>query len=88
MADNVNEIRQEHWRKSRNLTFGVLIIWFIFAFVIPWNAGALNNMSFIGFPLGYYFCVQGSLIVFVAIIFIQNKMQDKIDDDAGLSEKR
>ncbi|MBO6519318.1 MAG: DUF4212 domain-containing protein [Rhodospirillales bacterium] len=86
MADNISEVRQQHWRKTRNLTFLVLAIWFVFAFLLPWNAGALNSMSFIGFPLGYYFCVQGSLIVFVVLIFFQNKMQDKIDDEAGVSE--
>lgn len=85
MADNINEIRQQHWAKTRNLTFLVLAIWFVFAFVLPWNAGSLNDIKFLGFPLGYYFCVQGSLIVFVALIFFQNKMQDKIDDEAGLS---
>ena len=40
--------------------------------------------SFLGFPLGYYFPVQGSLIVFVALIFFQNHQQDKIDDEAGV----
>jgi putative solute:sodium symporter small subunit len=85
MADNVNEIRQQHWVKTRNLTWLVLVIWFVFAFVVPWNAAALDKMSFIGFPLGYYFCVQGSLIIFVALIFFQNWKQDKIDDEAGLS---
>jgi putative solute:sodium symporter small subunit len=85
MADNVNEIRQQHWVKTRNLTWLVLVIWFFFAFVVPWNAAALDKMSFIGFPLGYYFCVQGSLIIFVALIFFQNWKQDKIDDEAGLS---
>ena len=85
MADNVNEIRQQHWVKTRNLTWVVLVIWFVFAFVVPWNAAALDKMSFIGFPLGYYFCVQGSLIIFVALIFFQNWKQDKIDDEAGLS---
>lgn len=85
MADNVNEIRQQHWVKTRNLTWLVLVIWFVFAFVVPWNAAALDKMSFIGFPLGYYFCVQGSLIIFVALIFFQNWKQDKIDDEVGLS---
>ena len=85
MADNVNEIRQQHWVKTRNLTWLVLVIWFVFAFVVAWNAAALDKMSFIGFPLGYYFCVQGSLIIFVALIFFQNWKQDKIDDEAGLS---
>ena len=85
MADNVNEIRQQHWVKTRNLTWLVLVIWFVFAFVVPWNAAALDKISFIGFTLGYYFCVQGSLIIFVALIFFQNWKQDKIDDEAGLS---
>jgi tryptophan 2,3-dioxygenase len=38
-------------------------------------------MTFLGFPLGYYFCVQGSLIAFVALIWIQNWRQDSIDDE-------
>ena len=48
------------------------------------NAKALMEYSFLGFPLGYYFPVQGSLIVFVALIFFQNHQQDKIDDEAGV----
>lgn len=88
MADSTNEIRQRHWTRSRNLTFLVLVIWFIFAFVVPWNAKALNEFSFLGFPLGYYFPVQGSLIIFVLLIFFQNWRQDAIDDEAGLSEHR
>ena len=40
-------------------------------------------MSFLGFQLGYYMVVQGSLIVFVLLIVIQNIMQDSIDDEYG-----
>jgi len=65
----------------------VLVVWFIFSFVIPWFAGPLNAFSFIGFPLGYYMIVQGSLIVFVVLIFFQNWKQDQIDDEAGVGEK-
>jgi putative solute:sodium symporter small subunit len=86
MAEVTEEVRKRHWSRTRNLTFLVLAIWFVFAFVIPWNAQALNEYSFIGFPLGYYFPVQGSLIIFVLLIFFQNHQQDKIDDEAGLSE--
>ena len=63
----------------------MLVIWAIFAFIVPWYAKELNSYSFIGFPLGYYFIVQGSLIVFVLLIFFQNWRQDAIDSDAGLS---
>lgn len=74
----------EHWRKTRNLTIWVLVLWVIFAFVVHWFAKSLNGASFLGFPLGYYFAVQGSLAIFVILIFGQNFMQDKIDDEAGL----
>lgn len=86
MSDNTSKSNEGHWRKTRNLTFLVLFIWFIFSMVIPWNANALNSMSFLGFPLGYYMCVQGSLIVFVLLIFFHNWRQDAIDDEFGVGE--
>jgi putative solute:sodium symporter small subunit len=87
MAESVETTKQRHWASTRNLTLLVLVIWFIFAFVLPWNAKALNEFSFLGFPLGYYFPVQGSLIVFVLLIFFQNWRQDKIDEEAGMSDQ-
>ena len=72
-----------HWEKTRRLTIVVLAIWFIFGFVLPYFAKPLTAVSFLGFPLGYYFPVQGSLIVFVVLIVVQNFMQDAIDDEFG-----
>ena len=84
MSDT-SDARQAHWTKTRNLTFVILALWFIFAFVVHWFAKGLNGSEFLGFPLGYYMAVQGSLAIFVVLIFVHNFMQDKIDDDAGLS---
>ena len=84
MPDVSQESKERHWARTRSLTILVLTIWFIFAFVVPWFAKELNELSFLGFPLGYYFIVQGSLIVFVLLIFFQNWRQDSIDDEAGL----
>ena len=81
---NKSETRALHWQKTRNLTIWVLIIWVIFSFVVHVFANALYGASFLGFPLGYYFAVQGSLAIFVILIFAQNVLQDKIDDEAGL----
>ena len=79
--------KERHWNKTRNLTFIVLVIWAIFAFILPWNAKSLMGMSFLGFPLGYYIVVQGSLIVFVLLIVFQNFRQDAIDDEYESSSK-
>ena len=77
---------EQHWAKTRNLTIVILIFWAIFSFVLPWYAHDLNSMKFIGFPLGFYFTAQGSLIAFVLMIWIQNWFQDKIDDEFGMHE--
>ena len=81
------ERNAQHWAKTRSLTILVLAIWFIFSMVVPWFAKELNSFTFLGFPLGYYMCVQGSLIVFVALIWFQNWRQDSIDDEFGVGEE-
>ncbi len=86
MSDNNRDAMAGHWEKTRNLTFVVLAIWFFFSFVVHWFANTLNGMSFLGFPLGYYMAVQGSLAIFVVLIFFQNWRQDKIDDEFGVGE--
>ncbi|MCY4007949.1 MAG: DUF4212 domain-containing protein [Rhodobacteraceae bacterium] len=85
MAEKSHQ-RAEHWRKTRRLTIWVLVLWVVFAFVVHWFAKDLNGASFLGFPLGYYFAVQGSLAIFVILIFGQNWIQDMIDEEAGLSD--
>ncbi len=79
--------RRLHWAKTSRLTYWVLAIWVAFAFVIPWFAKDLDAGSFLGFPLGYYMIVQGSLIVFVLLIVGQNLLQDRIDEECGLSDE-
>jgi len=76
-----------HWKKTRSLTFFVLALWAVFSMIIPWNAHNLNSITiFGGFELGYYMCVQGSLLAFVLLIFFQNWRQDAIDNEFGVGE--
>lgn len=81
MAQEISENKRRHWEKTRSLTFIVLAIWFLFSMVLPWFAGSLNAIHFLGFELGYYIVVQGALIVFVLLIALQNWRQDAIDDE-------
>lgn len=80
---NTPEADAAHWAKTRNLTFLVLFLWFIFAFAVHFFAVYLNTITFMGFPLGYYLAVQGSLLAFVVLIFFQNWKQDDIDEEYG-----
>lgn len=87
MENGLSEKERAYWSRTSTLNWVVLILWFIFAFIVPWYAAELNQYTFIGFPLGYYMVVQGSLIAFVLLIFIQNWIQDGIDGAAGYHEE-
>ena len=79
--------KELHWQRTKNLMIVHLIIWFIFSFVVHWFASSLNNISIMGFPLGFYMAAQGSLVVFVVQLFIFVRQQDRIDRDCGMAEE-
>ena len=82
----MNSDQTTHWRRTRSLMWVTLAIWFVFSFLVHWFADALNGASFLGFPLGFYMAAQGSLFVFVVLIFWFARTQDKIDRECGMAE--
>ena len=78
-----------YWRENKRLITILLIIWFAFSFLHPPFARALNNITILtGFPLGYWLASQGSLVVFVAIIFAYAYyMNNVIDRKYGFEEE-
>lgn len=86
MSDISPEVREKHWAKTKNLTITALVIWAVFAIGVHLFSGALNSITFVGFPLGFYMAAQGSLIVFVVLIFWLSNRQNKIDEEFGVAE--
>jgi len=83
------ETKEEaHWRKTTNLMLTHLAVWFFFGFIIHMFVYTLNKVTIpiLGFPLGFYMAAQGSLIVFVALIFWFARRQDAIDRECGVAE--
>ena len=76
----------EYWRKNLFITAVLLLVWFVVTFVEGWYARELNNISFLGFPLGFYMSAQGSLIVYVAIIGIYAWYMNRLDKEYGVHE--
>ena len=79
--------KERHWEKTKGLMFLTLAIWFVFSIVIFMFGESLNNGSFLGYPLAYYMCAQGSIIIFVVLIFWFANRQEKIDEEFGFAEK-
>ena len=91
MADtaSMKDREEAHWAKTSRLMFTHLGVWFFFGFVIHMFVKPLNNIIIpvLGFPLGFYMAAQGSLIVFVVMLFLFAKQQDKIDREFGFAEE-
>ena len=64
-----------------------LAIWFVFGYLIFMFGSSLNSGSFLGYPLAYYMCAQGSIIAFVILIFWFANRQEKIDEEFGFAEQ-
>ena len=76
-----------YWAENKRLTTITLIIWAIVSFGATFFVETLNNIVIFGFPLGYYMGAQGSLIVFVLLIFNYSSMMNKIDHKYNLHEE-
>ncbi|MDA9717069.1 DUF4212 domain-containing protein [Candidatus Pelagibacter sp.] len=79
--------KERHWEKTKGLMMLTLAIWFIFSIVIFMFGESLNNGSFLGYPLAYYMCAQGSIVIFVVLIFWFANRQEKIDEEFGFAER-
>ena len=75
-----------YWRKTRRLTFGLLAIWVVVTFVLSGFAAELNSVDFLGFPLGFYMAAQGSLFIYLALIWYYNRRMRQLDAEYGIDE--
>jgi len=76
-----------YWSATLGLLTKVLVIWFL----VSYGAGilfadALNAIKLGGYPLGFWFAQQGSIYVFIALIFWYAKKMGEIDRKFGMAE--
>ncbi len=79
--------REQYWKRNLRLMAILLTIWALVSF----GAGIifvepLNNVSFLGVPLGFWFAQQGSIITFLILIAVYVWRMDKLDAEYGITE--
>jgi putative solute:sodium symporter small subunit len=80
--------RKEYWRRNLRLMTILLTIWFVVSFVLGiMLAEPLNEIVIGGFGVGFWFAQQGSIIVFVILIYVYAKRMDAIDAEFGVDER-
>jgi|SRR5687768_5409607 putative solute:sodium symporter small subunit len=76
-----------YWRANLRLIVILLAIWFSVSYLPVLIVNILNQFNILtGFPFGYYMGSQGSLIVFVLLIFYYAWRMAKIDREYGLDD--
>lgn len=76
-----------YWSATLGLLTKVLVIWFLVSYGAGiLFAGALNSIHLGGYPLGFWFAQQGSIYIFIALIFWYAKKMHSIDKQFGVAE--
>lgn len=76
-----------YWALNVRLTTIVMVIWFVVTYVAIFFTPQLNNIVILGFPFGYYMGAQGSLIIFVILIFWYAFKMNAADKEYGVEEE-
>jgi putative solute:sodium symporter small subunit len=85
-SDKTNN--QAYWRANIRLMLILLAIWFTVSFgfgiiAVDW----LNQFQFFGFKFGFWWAQQGSIYVFVGLIFFYTWKMRRIDRKFGVSDE-
>ncbi|MGS2724883.1 DUF4212 domain-containing protein [Porticoccus sp. GXU_MW_L64] len=82
-----SEKSKAYWKENLRLMLILLAIWFVvsYGFGILF-VDALNTIPLGGFKLGFWFAQQGSMYVFVALIFVYIRAMKKLDHKYDLHE--
>ena len=78
---------KEYWQANLRLVFACLIVWFI----VSYGFGILlveqlNAIPLGGFKLGFWFAQQGSIFVFLILIFFYSWKMNRLDRKFGVEE--
>ena len=75
-------LAQEYWKKNLKYLVILLSIWFTVSFGFGiLLIDELNQIKIGGFKLGFWFAQQGSIYVFVILIFVYVFLMNRLDDE-------
>ncbi|MEC9198206.1 DUF4212 domain-containing protein [Donghicola tyrosinivorans] len=77
-----------YWSKNISIIKGCLIVWFVASFGMAiLLRPLLSGIGVGGTDLGFWFAQQGSIIVFLILIFFYAWRMNKLDAEYGVDEE-
>ena len=74
----IQHIKQNYWSKLKKITSILLVVWFIPTFGISFYANELT-FDFFGWPFSFWMASQGSLLIYLAIVWIYALAVNQLD---------
>lgn len=80
MSEDKHEQYARYWRANERLIAKLLIVWALVSFGCSiLFVELLNKITFFGVPFGFWMAQQGSIYVFVVMIFYYAWRMDQFD---------
>ena len=75
-------LKKKYWKKNLKYLSILLSIWFLVSFIFGiLLVDELNTIRLGGFKLGFWFAQQGSIYVFVILIFVYIRLMNRLDKE-------
>jgi putative solute:sodium symporter small subunit len=81
----LTEKHQAYWSATLRKTALLLVLWFVVTYVVGFYARELS-FNFFGWPFAFYMGAQGSLIIYVLIIWYYARSMNQMDKEFGVAE--
>lgn len=78
---------QAYWQRNLKYLTVLLVIWFLVSYGCGiLFADALNQIKLAGFKMGFWFAQQGSIYLFIILIFVYVYLMNKLDREFDVDE--
>ena len=76
-----------YWQANLKVVASLLCVWFVVSFGFGIIAvDTLNKIQFFGFKFGFWWAQQGSIYVFVMLVFVYAWLMHRIDRKYGVAD--